>query len=56
MHMYTEPTYTAHTMPTSEGDWQLVIAVRGLKSREEANTALTYIMGPFEDPEMAAIH
>lgn len=52
----TDPRYSAYTLETDEGDWMLLISVRGFTSSAEAYEALHYIMGPFEDPESLNPH
>jgi hypothetical protein len=43
------PFYSAHTLQTAEGDYALVLVLRGLESAEDADEALHAIIGPFED-------
>ena len=54
--LLTHPSYSAHTLRTEDGDYSLVIVLRGLESRDEAKRALNSIMGPFEEPETALLH
>lgn len=53
---HTQPFYSAYTLPSAEGGYSLVIAVQGLASRDEAERALQWIMGPFAGAEKAPLH
>tara|TARA_R100001163_G_scaffold1414_1_gene2254 strand:+ start:2268 stop:2447 length:180 start_codon:yes stop_codon:yes gene_type:complete len=43
----TDIRYTAHTVKTEDGDWALVISLRGLADEAEAMDALESIMGRY---------
>ena len=54
--IHIHPSYTAHSLRTEDGDYSLVIILRGLESSDEATRALHSIMGPFDEPESVELH
>jgi|TARA_R100000458_G_scaffold11740_1_gene9515 hypothetical protein len=48
-----KPFFTAHTMQMPEGDWQLLISVRGLVSEEMALVAFETIMPTSDDSQLS---
>ena len=54
--IHIHPSYTAHSLRTEDGDYSLVIILRGLESSDEATQALHSIMGPFDELESVELH